>query len=108
MQIKTLEEGRAGQGGSGLWLTAVNVFSRCLSGYNKELQLSLLLLCCWHGPGGRVSGPGEAVQDWAVPQAAAAAAAAGGGEHGGATTRTARGLYRHGYWKSRKFRKRLR
>lgn len=96
---------RAGQRGSGLWLTAVNVFfSRCLSGYDKELQLSLLLLCCWHGPGGPVSGPGETMQDWAVPPPAAAA---GGGEHGRATTRTPRGLYRHGYWKSRKFRKRL-
>lgn len=62
------------------------VFRRCLSGYDTELQLSLLLLCCWHGPGCCVSVPGETVQGRAVPPPAAVR----GGERGGGRTRLTR------------------
>lgn len=79
------------------------IFCRCHSGQNTKLQLSLLLLCCWHGHGCCVSVLGETVQGWDVPPAASRC----GGKRGGRHTRLTRGLHRHGHWKGRSFRKRL-
>jgi len=60
-----------GEGGWAVANCCERLFHRCLSGYDTELQLGLLLLCCWHGAGCRVPGPGETVQGWAVPPPAA-------------------------------------